>query len=147
MMDEAIRLGDAHCFVDVRAVERMSGPGQDGDLRLEVTARMERFEGWYENVWIASDDWRAFIDAMRRLERERLGRASLLSMSPEEFELHLQIVSPGGQVTAFGRLSRYHFGHPSGTATKSRIDYHCPVDPSMLREIVEAFVSLPGENI
>ena len=73
---------------------------------------------------------------MRQLERDSSGKASLLSMSPDEFELHMQVVDRAGHLAASGCLSRYHFGHPSGKTTRSRIEYHVAVDPGILRELV-----------
>jgi hypothetical protein len=75
---------------------------------------------------------------MRQLERDRRGQGSLVSMSPQEFELHLQVVDSAGHLAAHGHLSRYHFGHRSGNATCSRVEYEFPVDPSLLPELVQS---------
>jgi hypothetical protein len=113
----------------------------EGDLRLGVSVRCGTFAGSYDQVWIAKDDWSSFVGSIRRLERERNGKASLLSLSPDEFELHLQVVDRAGHLAAHGCLSRYHFGHPSGKTPRSRIEYHLAVDPGLLRELV---LSLEG---
>ena len=142
MQHDAIRLGNADAFVEIEVLERGTMNGRnEGDLRLRVSVRNGTFAGSYDQVWIAKDEWLSFLGSMRRLERDRGGRVSLLSMSPVEFELHLQVVDGAGHLAAHGCLSRYHFGHPSGKATRSRIEYHLPVDPGLLRELV---LSLEG---
>lgn len=143
MSHDAIRLGDSNDFVQIDVLERGTWDGRnEGDLRLGVSVRCGTFGGSYDQVWIARDDWSSFVAGMRRLERERVGQASLLSMSPEEFELHLEVVDRAGHVAAHGCLSQYHFGHPSGKTTRSRIEYHTAVDPSLLRELVLSLEAL-----
>jgi hypothetical protein len=143
MSHEAIRLGDPNDFVEIEVLERGTRDGQNkGDLRLGVSVRSGTFAGSHDQVWIAKDEWKSFLGSMRRLERDRSGQASLVSMSPEEFELNLQVVDRAGHLAAHGCLSRYHFGHPSGKATRSRIEYHTPVDPSLLRELVLSLEAL-----
>jgi hypothetical protein len=137
MSHAAVRLGDSNDFVEIEVLERGTLDGRnEGDLRLGVSVRNGTFAGSYDQVWIAKDEWSSFLGGMRRLGRDRSGQASLVSMSPDEFELRLQVVDRAGHLAAHGCLSRYHFGHPSGTATRSRIEYHMPVDPSLLRELV-----------
>jgi hypothetical protein len=137
MSHEAIHFGDSNDFVEIEALERGTLDWRnEGDLRLGVSVRCGTFVGSYDQVWIARDDWLSFVGSMRRIQREGNGQASLLSMSPEEFELHLQVVDRAGHLVAHGCLSRYHFGHPSGKATRSRIEYHVAVDPSKLRELL-----------
>jgi hypothetical protein len=137
MSHEAIRLGDSNDFVEVEVLERGTLDGQnEGDVRLGVSVRSGTFAGSYDQVWIDRDKWSSFVAGMQRLERERTGQASLMSMSPGEFELHLQVIDRAGHLVAHGCLSRYHFGHPSGKESRSRIEYHMPVDPSLLREFV-----------
>jgi hypothetical protein len=137
MSQETIRFGDSNDFVEIEVLERGTLDGRNaGDLRLGVSVRNGTFSGSYDQVWIAKDEWSSFLGGMRRLERERSGRASLVSMSPEEFELHLQIVDRAGHLATYGCLSRYYFGHLLGKPTRSRIEYHMPVDPSRLRELL-----------
>src|SRR5829696_5380520 len=99
MSHDVIRLGDPNDFVEIEVLERGTVDGQnEGDLRLGVSVRCDTFSGSYDQVWIAKDDWSSFLGSMGRLERERNGRASLLSMSPDEFEFHLQVVDRAGHL-------------------------------------------------
>jgi hypothetical protein len=143
MSHEGIRLGEPHGFVEVRFLEYgPTGTPAEGDVRLGVSVRSDTFTGEYDQVWIARDDWISFLGSLRRLERERAGQATLPSISPDEFALHLQVIDRAGHLAAHGYLSRYHFGHPSGTATRSRIEYHTAVDPGLLRELLLSFEAL-----
>jgi hypothetical protein len=144
MTGKPIRLGGAQNFVEFGFLERgASGTPDEGNLRLGITASSDGFTGRYDAVWIAADEWRGFLASLRQLERERIGEASIRSMSPDEFELHLRIVTRGGSLAAYGRLSRYHFSHPSGTTARSSVEYHFPIDASMLRSVVDSIASLP----
>jgi hypothetical protein len=145
MSHKAIRLGDSNDFIELRCLEVGKAPGMsDGDLRLGVSVQDNDCAASYEQVWIAKDDWTRFLARLSQLEREREGHAALLSMSPDEFELHLVIHRRGGTVDAHGFLSRYHFHFPGGTA-QSRVYFSLPVDPSMLRRLTESFAAL-GEQ-
>jgi hypothetical protein len=139
----AIHLGDSDDFVELCCLEFGKSPGMsDGDVRLGVTVHDNDCAASYDQVWIAKDDWSRFLASLTHLEREREGHAALLSMSPDEFELHLAIAGHrGGTVNAHGFLSRYHFGFPGGTA-QSRVYFSLPVDPSTLRQLMESFVAL-----
>ena len=140
---DTIRIGDPNDFVEIEVVERGTLVGQNnGDLRLAVSLRCGTFTGSYDQVWISRHDWSSFLTGLRRLERDRQGEASLLSMSPGEFELHLQIIDRAGHLAAHGCLARYNFGHSSGEATRSRIEYHIAVDPGLLCELVLSFEAL-----
>jgi hypothetical protein len=141
MSHEAIRLGGLNDFIELRCLEIGKLPGMSGDLRMGVAVRDNDCAASREQVWIAKDDWSRFLASLSQLEREREGQAALLSMSPDEFELHLVIRSRGGAVNAHGFLSRYCFGFPGGTA-QSRVYFSLPVDPSTLRQLMESFVAL-----
>jgi hypothetical protein len=139
MPDDVIKLGSGNDFMELEVLERGTHLGQsEGDLRLRASVEFEQFAGTHDEIWIDNDDWTKFILSLTRLELERTGAASLVSMSPDEFELHLEIIDPAGHLDAHGCLSRYHFG--SGTL-RSRIEYRVGIDPSMLRELLMQFSS------
>ena len=148
MPNGIIRLGGEGDFIELRCVEYGTPPGMaDGDLRLEISASADDFNGKYD-VWIAQAEWSAFIASLVQFELKRDGKASLFSMSPDDFELHFQCVGHvGGQVVAHGHLSRYHFGHPSPTLVRSRVQYCADVDPSMLWGIVNAFIKMGRRDL
>lgn len=138
-----IKLGGEVDFIELRCVEYGTPPGMaDGDLRLGISVCADDFSGKYD-VWIAQAEWSAFIASLVQFELVRDGTASLFSMDPDAFELHFRCVGHvGGRVVAHGHLSRYHFGHPSPTTVRSRVQYCAHVDPSMLREIVHTFKAI-----
>jgi hypothetical protein len=57
--------------------------------------------------------------------------------------LHLRIIDRAGHLVAHGCLARYHLARPSGgAAARSRIEYCVNIDPSLLRELVDAFAGV-----
>jgi len=143
MSNSTIRLGGSVDFVELEVVAYGTLEGRnEGDLRLAVSVRSGDFAGKYGEVWIAKDEWQSFLISLAQLERERKGTASLLAMSPDEFELHLQITDRAGHLVAFGFLARHFWLPPTHEATISRVHYGMRLDPSMLRVFVEQFTSL-----
>jgi hypothetical protein len=138
MPRETLRLADPHDFVELQVLER----GTVGDLRLRVTVRSDGFSGEYDEVWVARQDWLAFADSLRTLERSRTGVASVASMSPGEFSLSLEAVNRAGHVAAHGVLSRYHLRPGAPAAGRSAIAFRVGVDPSKLHELVDALTEL-----
>src|SRR5829696_1218688 len=132
-MSEPIRLGDASDFVEIKVLERGTLQGRnDGDLRLGVSVRSGTFSGSYEQVWVGRDEWSAFVAALARLELQRSGQASLRSMSPDEFELHIRVVDRAGHPVAHGFLSRHQYGHTSQGLMQSRVAFAVEIDSSTL---------------
>jgi hypothetical protein len=114
----------------------------EGDLKLRVSINFEGWSGSYDAVYIASADWRTFLSALITLERDRRGKAVLYAMSPDEFELHFEIISPAGRLAIHGFLATYHWARGSPTL-RSRIEYFFEIDPSLLRILKNEFVDLP----
>src|SRR5690348_11668914 len=113
MPHQSIRLSDGFDFIEVEVLEVGTVQGQnEGDLRLRVSVRSDDFQGHYDHVWIAQPDWLSFTDSLRRLEQDRTGHASVQAMSPDEFELNLQIINRAGHLNAHGYLSRRHHRWP-----------------------------------
>jgi hypothetical protein len=142
MSHKAIRLGDSNNFVSIRHIERAGdGAPHAGDVRLEVSVGADGFGGSYDRVWIAAEEWQRFTESLRHLERERMGHAAIVSMSPGEFRLQLDVVDRAGHLQASGHLSRYRSLLSRKTA-RSRIEYHFDIDPSLLRVFVDSIASL-----
>ena len=142
MAPDTIRLGGAYDFVELHVLERGTPEGHnEGDLRFHVSVGSDEFRGRYDWVWVARQDLLAFIDALRSLERERSGATSVQSISPQEFRLSLEAVGRGRRIVASGILSRYHFW-PDAPTGRSEVAFRLDVDPSRLRELVDAFEKL-----
>lgn len=141
MANAEIRLGDPPDSLDLRLLEYGTVAGRsEGELRIGVSVSFDEFAGTYDQIWIGKANWASFISSLGRLERERTGKASLFAMSPDEFELHLEVVDASGHLDAHGFLSRYHFPRRSN-ALRSRIEFRFGVDPSLLRELVRSFAA------
>jgi hypothetical protein len=141
MSHETIRLGHSTSFVELRCAEVGKAPGMSGDLKLEIAVSYNGFSGRYDEVWIAAHEWAAFIGALTQIEREHRGRASVRAMSPEEFELQLEVAHGDAWATAHGYLSKYVIGFPTGTV-QSRIYFSAAVGPSTWTEVVPSLITL-----
>ena len=144
MLQGGVRLTDAANHVEVTLVERLdSHSPAPGDVRLSVSVTMDGFYGKCDHVWIGRDTWRAFISALRQVERDRVGHAAVESLSPDEFMLRIEIVNRAGRMAASGWLAKYHLGRSMGRAARSQIEFDLELDPSMLRTWADTFAS-PG---
>ena len=111
---------------------RPSADDTTDDLLLEVTARVEGFQGFVE-TWVATEAWRAFTEGLTQLEAARQGEATLESMSPGELVLTIGSTDAAGHMAASGRLSR-----DGGKAKLSMAFGPCAFDPSTLPQLVRA---------
>jgi hypothetical protein len=138
-----VRLSSGVDFVELRCHEIGKEPGMsEGDLRLGVSVCSGFFSGAYDEIWIAQLDWRQFIQSLTNLERDRRGKASLVAMSPDEFELHIEIVGAAGHIVAYGFLSNYSWRRPVPIARLSRVEFGFSLDPSLPRILLEEFIAL-----
>src|SRR5262245_27545991 len=62
------------------------------DQAFDVQCSVGDFAGRNGQVWIDDNEHRRFIEALRSLERDRRGEASLRAISPQEFELMVRVV-------------------------------------------------------
>src|SRR5678815_2386622 len=64
---------------------------RDDEEAFDVRCAVGDFAGRNPHIWIDANEQRAFLSALRDLERERRGEARIAAMSPEEFELSIQL--------------------------------------------------------
>ncbi|MBO6935252.1 MAG: hypothetical protein JJ863_09755 [Deltaproteobacteria bacterium] len=111
----------------------LARPSDDGgapDLLLEVTARIDGFQGFVE-VWVETAAWADFVHALTQLEATRRGAATIESISPGELTLTLRSTDAAGHMTASGQLRR------DGAEAKLSMAFGpCALDPSLLPELV-----------
>ncbi len=111
----------------------LARPSDDGgapDLRLEVTARVDGFQGFVE-IWVETTAWADFVVALTRLEATRRGAATIESVSPGELTLTIGSMDAAGHMAASGQLRR------DGPEAKLSMTFGpCSVDPSLLPELV-----------
>jgi hypothetical protein len=87
-----------------------------GDVRVEVTIRLQEFAGSYENVWLSRPELQSFLGQLSDLIETRKGKAELHSMSPDEFWLEIRPADTSGHFEVATQLKRHQYG---GTP-------HCP---------------------
>ncbi|MAQ17478.1 MAG: hypothetical protein CMN30_22120 [Sandaracinus sp.] len=119
-------------------ISRALGKEADADLRLEVTARVDGFQGFVD-TWVPTEAWNDFSEALAQLEAARQGEAILESLTPGELALAIRSVDPAGHVAVSGRLSR-----DDGTTVLSMSFGPCALDPSLLPQLVRASRRLAG---
>jgi hypothetical protein len=92
-------------LTSITVVLRESGPvgtPAEADLGINVSVDGQAFGGHNDKVWIGRDDWAAFLQNLRELERTRRGEARVKGMSPEEFQLAVFPSGNSGRLVAEG---------------------------------------------
>ena len=105
-----------------------------GDIRLRVRVSSIGFRGDYEKVWFRSDDFDRFMNELRAVERDRVGEATLSSMSPYDLTLRIRIRDSAGHVSVDGYLGRVSYG-ATGDTVEARIGYSIDLDPTLLTTV------------
>jgi hypothetical protein len=145
MSNEAIHLGDTTDFLELRFLDRGRSPGMDdGDMKLSVAVGYDGFSGSCDEVWIAAHDWAQFVNALSQIDRLHRGEATLVAMSPDEFDLKLQVAHSDAWATVYGSLSKYALHFPTGTV-RSRVYYSASVGPSVWADMLPRLLSLGDE--
>ena len=78
-------------------------PDGDGDYLASIEVSVEGFTG-HADGHIVGSDWRAFVDALRKLEKARIGEARVESAYPGEFELRFHSIDSKGHMGVSGSL-------------------------------------------
>jgi hypothetical protein len=119
------------------SVERLPGdPGPGGDVHVSVHVAGHGFEGRNRSVWLDRRTVRAFHAALTELEARRTGGVLLEAISPDAFQLSLDIVDAAGHAAVAVRLTRHIFvlGRPQAL----RADLGFEIDPSDLAGLVRS---------
>jgi hypothetical protein len=125
--------------VALRESGPVSTPAQ-GDLGINVSVDGQAFSGHNDKVWIGRDDWAAFLQSLRELERTRRGEAHIKAMSPEEFQLAVLASGKSGRLVAEGWVGRDYTGR-AGTL-RDRVSFSVELDPTSFAALVAEAASL-----
>ena len=110
------------------------GTPAEGDLGINVSVDGQDFGGHNDKVWIGRDDWAAFLENLRELERTRRGEAHVKAMSPEEFQLAVFASGKSGRLVAEGWVGRDYTGR-AGTL-RDRVSFSIELDPTRFAALV-----------
>jgi len=107
---------------------------RDDEEAFDVRCAVGDFAGRNPHIWIDANEQRAFLSALRDLERERRGEARIAAMSPEEFELSIRVVDLPGHVFVEGMIGRLQsFARRS---ERHAIKFSFTLDPTRLPKLV-----------
>lgn len=84
-----------------------SGTPADADILLSIAVAVSGFAA-EDQAWVLGSAWAGFVSDLRRLERERQGRARVDGMSPDEFVLEIFSTDRAGHMALVGKVRRPH---------------------------------------
>jgi len=94
-------------YVEITEQERVPDTlPTPGDVRVEVTVRLDEFGGRYARVWLAKPDLERFIGDLEAVLSSYAGQACLEAMSPDEFSLQVEPSDLRGHFIVYVRLVR-----------------------------------------
>jgi hypothetical protein len=137
-------LGDATAHVEISIAEvhpAVPGVCAGGDVRLRVRARQGDFSGAVD-AWIGTDQWKAFMDGLMALERQRAGQAALESVSPGELRLEWRSLDRAGHMGLSGEMTQ-HVYNAWGELETLRLRFGTiEFDPTLLPDLIRALTPL-----
>ena len=90
--------------------------------------------------WIEIGKFNEFLRQLESLETARLGSAEIESMSPGEFRIRFYMKDGKGGIAAEGEVGH----HVVGSNRINKVFFDVVLDPSLLRNILVEFKSLPS---
>ncbi|WP_419871536.1 WapI family immunity protein [Candidatus Pristimantibacillus sp. PTI5] len=109
-------------------------------LCFSITISDNEYSGANPQVWVEARDLHAFISAVKKINLERQGSATLEGMSPQEFQLTLQSVNRKGDFVLDYSLSKHVYLDYS--STKRAVSGAFDINPSDLERIAKSFSAL-----
>ncbi|MEV5029621.1 WapI family immunity protein [Paenibacillus sp. LPE1-1-1.1] len=107
---------------------------------FSITISDNEYSGANPQVWVEARDLKAFISAIKKINLERQGSATLIGMSPQEFELTIQSVNRKGDFVLDYSLSKHVYLDYS--STKRTVSGAFVINPSDLERIAKSFSAL-----
>lgn len=143
-----MRIGSGKEFVEITEIERVpQGVPDAGDVRVSVEVKLGEFGefgGRYDSIWLEASALMCFVNELKVAENCRQGGASLQSMSPDEFRLHIQSRDAVGHFAVEVLLSRHHHSGPANRLTSVSGGFE--IDPDSLPAVLNAFKALSGSD-
>ena len=110
-------------------------PG-DEDLFINVTVVVGGYSA-ADQVWVVGDDWRGFMNELRKLEEVRKGQATLRGASPHDLELAFKTTDRTGHMAVLGFVG---WNSPDGFYQKCEFGF--AFDAGLLSNIVRELAAL-----
>ena len=109
---------------------------EDDEEEFDVKCSVGEFSGRNGQIWIDANEQRLLLEALRSVERNRRGEASLKTMSPEEFELVVRVVDLAGHVFVEGLISKLHFSAHRHRYNRLLLKFGFEVAPTFLPQVL-----------
>ena len=105
-----MKLGSGSEFIELTELERTPKRVPcAGDIRVEVSIRLQDFNGRYSGVWLEFAEMARFISQLEDLEKTRRGSARISGMSPKEFSFEIRSSDKLGHMEVEVSLQRYQY--------------------------------------
>jgi hypothetical protein len=118
--------------IDRSSLGEPGTPG-DEDLLLNVTVVVGGYSA-ADQVWVVGDDWRGFMNELRKLEEVRKGQATLRGVDPHDLELVFKATDRAGHMAVLGFVG---WNKPDGFYQKCEFGF--AFDAGMLSSVVREF--------
>lgn len=130
-------------YVEIVELERIPDTlPTPGDVRVEVTVRLQDFGGRYGEVWLAQPDLVKFVRDFEAVVTAGSGRAVLEAMSPDELTLEFEQLTTEEHVRLHVRLGRYQYSWGWDTYWPTSVEGGFEVASCALPSILAGFQAL-----
>ncbi len=129
---------------DGRDVLRLGAIRRDAgypSLEVRVEGAAKGFAGGAD-VWIDGFELKAFVAALRDLERSRQGRVELRSMDPADLRVVLRSMDPAGHLLVEFAIARNALVGDRPEPVPLRVSGAFELDPGTLGEVLGGFTQL-----
>lgn len=100
-----MKLGDGKNSLVLVMEERSKGAGSAIDsIRFSISSEIGSFRGSYDQVWVATDYVKLFVESLTQLEQSRVGEAYLCGSLSDDFELKISSIDLRGHLQVDLRL-------------------------------------------
>jgi len=128
-------LRDENATFELRRAEGKSTSALGaGDVHLAADVSTRFFCGRNSSLWVTEHVWSTFISDVRALARRRTGVARLLSMSPADLQVRLDVYDRAGHVRIMGHVGSDVIWR-DGIGV-SRIAFRIELDPANVAALV-----------
>ena len=131
-----VRIDGVTGYLELERCELGSGNPADTDVLLNVTVRVRGFAAEVQ-AWVLGAEWAQFVSDLRRLERDRRGRATVEGMSPDEFRMEVFSTDPAGHMALTGTVRRPHV-----EGFTLALEFGFAFEPDLLPQIVRDLTAL-----
>ena len=133
-----MKIGTEEEFVELTELDRNpSGTPCAGDIKIDVSVKLQEFGGRYSEVWLEFSAMKCFLTQLEALKEYRQGSSKISSMSSEEFSFEIRSSDKLGHMEIEVSLQRYQYSGPKNWPT--RIFGGFEIDPQAIEQLISCF--------